>query len=73
MAGDDLCQVLFYKLATFIWGANQIKGDRMQDHQDKLINSIFGYKDKYEFLEKLRNPMTVETWDGKVRALISVD
>ena len=45
----------------------------MQQHQDQLISTILGYDDKYDFLEKLKNPMTVETWDGKVRALISVE
>ena len=26
-----------------------------------------------EFLEKMKNPLAVETWDGKVRALMSVE
>ena len=45
----------------------------MKNHQDKLITSIFKYDDRHEFLEKMKNPLTVETWDGKVRALMSVE
>ena len=73
MAGDDLCQVLFYKLATFIWGANQIKGDMMKYRQNQVITTIFKYDNRWEFLDKTNSPLTVETWDGRVRAMMQSD
>ena len=73
MAGDDLCQRLFYKLATFIWRTNQIEGDLMRAHQDKLITTVFNYDNRREFLDKVDHPLTVETWDGKICAFMSVD
>ena len=45
----------------------------MHEHQDALISTIFGYEDKQEFLDKQDQAMTVTTWDGKDRALISID
>ena len=73
MAGDELSQILFYKLRTFIWRSNQIEGRLMHEHQDALISTIFGYEDEQEFLDKQDQAMTVTTWDGKDRALISTD
>ena len=72
MAGDELCQKLFYKVRAFVWLANDItKGDDIQKHQDAVITDIFGYEDKKEFLRNERKPTEVSTWDGKDRALIS--
>ena len=45
----------------------------MHEYQDALISSAFGYEDKQEFLDKQDQAMTVTTWDGKDRALISTD
>ena len=45
----------------------------MHEHQDALISKAFGYEDKEEFLAKQDQAMTVTTWDGKDRALISAD
>ena len=45
----------------------------MHEYQDALITTVFGYDDKDEFLDKTKQAMTVTTWDGKDRALISTD
>ena len=72
MAGDELCQKLFYKVCAFIWAANDITlGENIQKYQDAVITEIFGYTDKRDFLRTERQPTEVTTWDGKDRALIS--
>ena len=72
MAGDELCQKLFYKVCAFVWLANDIaKGEELQKHQDAVITEIFGYDDKHEFLRNERKPTEESIWDGKDRALIS--
>jgi len=52
MAGDELCSVLFFKLATFVWRSNEITGMEMRDYQDVLIPHVFGYKNKDDFCRK---------------------
>ena len=47
MAGDELCQKLFYKVCAFVWTTNDIEqGHEMQWYQDALITEVFGYDDK---------------------------
>ena len=65
MAGDELCSVLFYKLATFVWRSNEIAGMDMREYQDALVTHVFGYKNKDEFLPKVKSSLHVMTWDGK--------
>ena len=65
MAGDELCAVLFYKMATFIWRSNEIQGHDMREYQDALITHVFGYTYKDDFLPKLKSSLSVVTWDGK--------
>ena len=65
MAGDELCAVLFYKMATFIWRSNEIQGDEMREYQDALIEHVLGYNYKQDFMPKLRSALSVVSWDGK--------
>ena len=66
MAGDELCQNLFYKVCAFIWTTNDIAmGADIQQYQDAVITEIFGYTDKRYFLKYERQPTDVTTWDGK--------
>ena len=64
MAGDELCAVLFYKVATFIWRSNEIQGDEMREYQDALITHVLGYNYKQDFIQKLRSSLSVVSWDG---------
>ena len=64
MAGDELCAVLFYKMATFIWRSNEIQGDEMREYQDALMTHVLGYNYKHEFLQKLKSSLDVVSWDG---------
>ena len=51
MAGDELCQKLFYKVCAFIWTTNDITlGENFQKYQDAVITEVFGYKDKRDIL-----------------------
>ena len=50
MAGDELCSVLFLKMATFIWRSNEIQGKEMREYQDAFITHVFCYSHKDEFL-----------------------
>ena len=52
MAGDELCAVLFYKMATFIWRSNEIQGHDMREYQDALVTHVFGYTHKDDFFAK---------------------
>ena len=45
----------------------------MREYQDALITSVFGYDDGNECWDKTKHAMTITTWDGKDRALISTD
>ena len=65
MAGDELCAVLFYKMATFIWRSNEIQGDEMREYQDALITHVLGYNYKQDFMPKLRSSLSVVSWDGR--------
>ena len=73
MAGDELCAVLFYKMATFIWRSNEIQGHDMREYQDALITHVFGYTYKDDFLPKLRSSLNVVTWDGKGQVRFDAD
>jgi len=70
MAGDELCAVLFYKMATFIWRSNEIQGMEMREYQNAFITHVFGYKDKDDFLPKVKSSLYVMTWDGKNRIML---
>ena len=66
MVGDDFAQKLFYKVCAFIWSANGVaKGKEMQLYQDALIEGIFGWRDKVDFVRKEKEPTEISTWDGK--------
>ena len=65
MAGYELCSVLFYKMATFIWRSNGIQGTEMREYQDAIITHVFGYNDKDEFSSKVKSSLHVMTWDGR--------
>ena len=32
MSGDEICQILFYHIATFIWVKNKLSADQIHDH-----------------------------------------
>ena len=52
MAGDELCQKAFYKLCTLIWLADGIvMGEPLRRYQDALIETVFQYKNKVNFLK----------------------
>ena len=68
MSGDEICQVLFYHVAVFIWGANKIRGEELHQHTTRLLTSVFNIVDISEFKERLENPISVITWDGLQRA-----
>ena len=70
MAGDELCSVLFFKMATFVWRSNEIAGMEMRAYQDALITHVFGYKDKDDFLPKVKSSLHVMTWDGRNRIML---
>ena len=53
MAGDELCQKLFYQMCAFIWCANGIgTGPEIRTYQDVLIEELFTYSNKMEFIKK---------------------
>ena len=70
MAGDELCAVLFYKMATFIWRSNESQGPDMREYQDALVTHVFGYTHKDDFLPKVKSSLNVMTWDGKTRIML---
>ena len=65
MSGDDICQILFYKLATFIWVKNKLNAHQMHDHQVSLLASVFKVPSIRDFMDKLEKSVQVTTWDGK--------
>ena len=66
MVGDEFCQKLFYKVCTFVWSANGVqKGKEIQSYQDALIEDIFQYRNKRQFIQKEKEPTEVSTLDGK--------
>ena len=72
MAGHELTQKLFYKVCAFIWTTNDIAlGSDIKRYQDAVIEEVFGYTDKYQFLKYENQATEVTTWDGKGRAWIS--
>ena len=73
MAGDELCAVLFYKMATSIWRSNEIQGDEMREYQDALITHVLGYNYKQDFMPKLRPSLSVVSWDGKCQVRLEAD
>ena len=53
MAGDELCQKLFYQMCAFIWCASGIgTGSEIRAYQDALIEEVFNYNNKMEFTNK---------------------
>ena len=67
MVGDDVCQVLFYHMATFIWKQNDLRGESLNRHQMTLVTKVFGILNVGEFMSRMSNPLLVPTWDGKTR------
>ena len=66
MVGDEFAQKLFYKMCAFIWVANGVeKGKEIQMYQDALIEDVFGWRNKMDFVKKEKEPTEVSTWDGK--------
>ena len=66
MVGDEFAQKLFYKVCAFIWTANGVpKGKEMQRYQDAVIEEIFHWRDKMDFVRKEKELTEVSTWDGK--------
>ena len=66
---DGLAQKLFYKVCAFIWTTNDIAlGNDIKRYQDAVIEEVFGYTDKYQFLKYENQETEVTTWDGKYRA-----
>ena len=41
MSGDEICQILFYHMATFIWRQNALNAHQMHDHQVSLLTTVF--------------------------------
>ena len=73
MSGDDICQILFYKLATFIWVKNGLNANQMHQHQVTLLTSVFKVPDLRDFMEKVDQPVQVTTWDGKELVWMTAD
>ena len=73
MSGDDICQILFYKLATFIWGKNRLNAHQMHAHQVSLLTSVFKVPSVRDFMDKLDQPVQVTTWDGKELVWMTAD
>ena len=72
MVGDEFAQKLFYKVCAFIWTVNGVsKGREMQQYQDAVIEDIFEWQDKMEFVRKEKEPTEVSTWDGQFWGYIS--
>ena len=72
MVGDEFAQKLFYKVCAFIWTANGVpQGKEMQQYQDAVIEEIFHWRDKMEFVRNEKEPTEVSTWDGKYYGHIS--
>ena len=66
MVGDDVCQILFFYLATFVWKQYEIYGDQLRYYQKVLITKLF-YGDAERFYERIVNPLQVPTWDNQTR------
>ena len=73
MNGDEICQILFYHLATFIWVKNKLSDEQINEHQLSLLTTVFNVSEIREFKEKLETPVSVTTWDGQTRVWMSVD
>ena len=73
MVGDDVCQVLFYHLATFIWKQYEIYDESLNWYQTTLITKVFGIQNVADFYWRKNNPQHVPTWDGKTRILMDKD
>ena len=66
MVGDEFAQKLFYKVFAFIRSANGVqKGKDIQSYQDALIEDVFQWRNKMDFIKKEKEPTEVSTWDGK--------
>ena len=72
MVGDEFAQKLFYKVCAFIWTVNGVpKGREMQQYQDAVIETVFHWRDKMDFVRKEKEPTEVSTWDGQYYGSIS--
>merc|ERR1711873_367973 len=69
MVGDDLCQVLFCHLATFVWKQYQMDDESLKWHPSNLINKVFGIQNVADFIWRKNNPQYVPTWDNKTRMM----
>ena len=70
MLGDTFCHKVFFIVCTFIWMANGIE-NKLWAHQDALIEGVFGYRGKRDFLATLKKPTDVWTFNGKYFGKIS--
>ena len=74
MVGDELCQKAFYRVCTFVWIANGIqRGQEVQQYQNALIEDVFGYNDRKEFVNRNNLPTEVETFNGEYSGYITED
>ena len=48
----------------------EIAGMEMREYQDARITHVFGYKDKDDFLPKVKSSLHVMTWDGRDRIML---
>ena len=59
-------------MCAFIWCANGIEtGPEIRNYQDALIEEVFGYGDKTEFIKGEKRATEVSTWDGRYRGYMS--
>ena len=68
--GDEFCQKVFYLVCTFIWLANKVEIS-LREYQNALIEDVFGYWDAKGFIQTLKSPTEVMTFNGKNRGFIS--
>ena len=64
MVGDEVCQVLFYHMATFIWKNHNLRGESLNRHQMTLITKVYGIPNVGEFTSRMSNSFLVPTWGG---------
>ena len=71
MYGDNICQILFYHLCTFIWEHNDLDKREVQERQDALLNSVFQVNNIREFKNSLNDTVQIMTWDGNLLVWMS--
>ena len=72
LLGDEFCQKVFYRMCTFVWLDKGIKaGDEVRAYQDALIEEVFGYRNKQDFVNIEKKTIEVTTFDGKYSGYIT--